>query len=125
MLKEYHYPGKADNNLRRRYFSDENFDLYVWLDSHDNIVGFQLCYDLGRNERCLSWAAPSSYFHHLVDDGENRPGRPKSTPVLLPDGAFDADPISKQFKVESQTIEGRIAEFVYCKLTEFRKNSIL
>lgn len=87
-------------------------DLTVWLDKQDAVAGFELCYDKGRNERSLRWKREEDFVHERVDDGEGRPGRYKATPVLVPDGQFDAKKISRQFEENSRDIDRFIASFV-------------
>jgi len=118
---------KEENNLRqingdpeRRWFSDQFFDLIVWFDENDKIIGFQLCYDKQKDERSLTWKEESGYAHHRIDDGEKRPGRFKSSPILVTDGIFDSETISNIFKEESQHIDQNISTFVYKKLLEQR-----
>lgn len=75
MLTEYNSPGEMEGDLKKRWFGDSYFDLFVWLDESDSIVSFQLCYDKPRDEHALTWKKPSNYYHQRVDDGENRPDR--------------------------------------------------
>jgi hypothetical protein len=96
-------------------------DLTVWLDDRDEITGFELCYDKGKNERAVRWARDAGFIHERVDDGEGRPGRYKATPVLLPDGLFEAKKISRSFHGNSRDIDQRIAEFVERKLHTFHR----
>jgi hypothetical protein len=119
MLREIDKPDSIEGNLTRKWFTDEFFDLFVWLDNKGEIASFQLCYDKGHDERALTWKRTSSYYHQRVDDGENRPGKSKSTPVLLPDGTFDFRKISTKFKTEGAILNPAISRFVYDKLQAF------
>jgi hypothetical protein len=121
MLSEYGFPGEPDGELIKRWFTDEFFDLYVWFDKQGEISSFQLCYDKPRDEHAFTWKRPSTYYHQRVDDGENRPGKNKSTPVLLPDGAINTRFIAEQFFLESKSIDRAIAEFVHTKVLAFNK----
>jgi len=121
MLTEYGFPGEQDGHLKKRWFSDSFFDLYVWLDRDDEIASFQLCYNKPHDEHALTWKRPASYYHQRVDDGENRPGKSKSTPVLLPDGAIDNRSLAERFALESKDLDARIAKFVREKILGFRK----
>jgi hypothetical protein len=105
-------PGEA----KRRWFTDEFFDLIVWYGRDDTISGFQLCYDKEVDERAFTWRATSS-THHRVDDGESKPTR-KATPVLLPDGTFDHRTVADRFLIESKNLDSEIAGFVYEKIIE-------
>ena len=69
MLQEEVRETEEDQEPRRRWFSDEYFDLVVWQSAGDGIVGFQFCYDKARTERAVTWrqeprlrALPSGYW---------------------------------------------------------------
>ena len=105
-------PGEA----RRRWFSSVNFDLIVWLNERNGIDGFQLCYDKTGEERALTWRHGTGFSHAAVDSGEDRTGKYKSSPILVPDGRFDGGTIAARFKEESTAIDPGIAGFVFDKL---------
>ena len=107
---------QIENEHRRRWFSDAFFDLIVWVDDAGEIVGFQLCYDKEGHQRALTWKSPSHYIHTGVDDGEDRPGRYKGTPILVVDGAFDRAAIGERFRQAAASIDPAIAELVHAKL---------
>ena len=119
MLQQIDMPEREEGNLLRKWFTDEFFDLIVWFDDQALVVGFQLCYDKGHDEHALTWKQPSSYYHQRVDDGENRPGKHKSTPILVPDGTFDLRRLADQFKTQSKKIDPAISAFVYEKVLAF------
>ncbi len=119
MLAEWNKPGIPDGRFTKRWFGDQYFDLFVWLDTRGSIVSFQLCYEKPLEERALTWRSPSTYYHQRVDDGEGRPGRSKSTPILLPDGKVNIRPLADRFMEECEEIEGSIAWFVYQKILDY------
>lgn len=119
MLKEVLDARQVAGDARRRVFFSEKLDLTVWLDDRDGIVGFELCYDKEKNERAVRWSREKGFLHQKVDDGENRPGRYKATPILVPDGAFPVKKISRLFQDNSRDIDRTIANFVYRKLLEY------
>ena len=54
------------------------------------MIGFQFAYDKPRAEKAITWLQDVAGLQHtVVDDGEHRPGKPKATPVLVTDAAFD------------------------------------
>jgi hypothetical protein len=81
----------------RRWFSDDYFDLIVWLKPEGSIYSFQLCYDKKGNEKSLRWYESGAYSHCRIDDGEGRSLRHKSAPIDVKDGLFDADVIGERF----------------------------
>jgi len=119
MLKEYTHVRQIEGEAKRRWFTDRYFDLIVWFDTKENIVGFQLCYDISQEHRALTWRQETGYSHHRVDDGENRPGKMKASPILVSDGKFEYAMIGERFRKESQKIEKRISTFVYDRIMEY------
>ena len=117
MLYEISEVRQIEGEGLRRWFSDEFFDLIIWLDDKNIIQGFQLCYDKTGYERSLTWRT-SSYEHNKIDDGEN-PGDRKSSPILVADGEFDKRRIAYKFWNESKNIDKKIVAFVYKKIIEY------
>jgi hypothetical protein len=85
MLREISDVRQIPGDPRRRWFSDDAFDLIVWESRAGGIAGFQLCYDNGGDQRALTWAPEAGLRHCAVDTGESRPGKPKSVPILVCD----------------------------------------
>lgn len=121
MLAEWNKPGIREGKLTKRWFGDSFFDLFVWSDETGAIVSFQLCYGKPRDEHALTWMFPSIYYHQRVDDGENNPGKSKSTPVLLPDGMVDVHSIIRRFQDESKEIDPSVSKFINQKILDFNK----
>jgi hypothetical protein len=121
MLEEWNEPGIREGKITKRWFGDSYFDLFVWIDETNTIVSFQLCYGKPLDEHALTWISPSIYYHQSVDDGENRPGKSKSTPVLLPDGMVDLPSILRRFADESKEIDPVVSEFIRQKILAFSK----
>lgn len=119
MLKEYRRVKQIKGEAKRRWFSNEFFDLIVWFDDKRNIVGFQLCYDVLKASRALTWRQGAGYAHNRIDEGEDRPGKMKASPILVADGIFESVTIAETFKKESQLIEKDISTFVYNKIMEY------
>lgn len=122
MLREYDHVRQVDGEGKRRWFSDEFFDLIVWSDDAGALMGFQLCYDAEHDQRALTWRKAFGYTHHRIDDGEHRPGKVKATPVLVADGIFDQGTIATKFASASTAISPQIARFVLNKLLEYPKD---
>ncbi|MDH4161475.1 MAG: hypothetical protein OEW15_02135 [Nitrospirota bacterium] len=119
MLQEVSPVRQIANENPRRWFSSSDMDLTVWVDREGKISGFELCYDKGKDERAVRWFENEGFIHERIDDGENRPGRFKGTPILVPDGMFASQVIAERFHKESENIEQKIASFVYGKLLEY------
>lgn len=107
--------GRAD----RRWFSSPQFDLILWLDRQRRLKGFELCYDKQDRERSLSWTPRRGFQHMAVDSGENRPGKHKSSPILVPDGVFDAERVRQDFLTASVSLPPEIAAYVRMALQQY------
>lgn len=119
MINEVLHIKQVKGEPKRRLFSDKFFDLYVWSNESCQIVGFQLCYDKERNCRALTWWQNTGYSHNRVDDGENRPGKYKATPVLVPDGTFDKKTIFRSFLKACSGMEQIVLQFVLKKISGY------
>jgi hypothetical protein len=121
MLQEMTKVRQIPGEQRRRWFSSPAFDLIVWFDAADAIVGFQLCYDRLNDEKVLNWKTPDEYSHMAVDDGEGRAGRHKASPILVPGAAFKPGPLSEEFRREAAGIPFEIAGLVLKKISDYSR----
>lgn len=122
LLREIPNPRQIAGELPRRWFSNEDMDLIVWVDDDGSIAAFQLAYDQLRLEHAVTWKRKSGFSHDLVDDGEGRPGKYKAAPLLIPDGEFAAPEVAARFKTGAADIDGAVSRFVYAKLLECPKD---
>lgn len=111
-MKENIHVRQIPGDRRRRWFSSADFDLIVWLNDDGTFAGFELCYDKTRTESSLVWRPETGFANMTVDDGENRPGRYKASPVLVPGGHFDAHRIYSAFAKESHSLPKDVATYV-------------
>jgi hypothetical protein len=119
MLKEFTDVQQEKSGFRR-LFSDDYFDLYMWYDKKGGMItGFQLVYDREHNPHALTWIKSKGYWHNRIDDGEDIPGGPKKSPVLVPDGTLQRESLIKKFKAASQGIEPIIAQLVLERLEKY------
>jgi len=119
MLKEIPKPSQPVEGPRRRVFRSVDLDLVVWVDDEGGYTGFELSYRHGPRERSLRWKSDAGYSHHAVDDGEDRGGRHKGTPLMVPDGVFRRWSVARQFQVASRDIDPGIAGFVMRKMLAY------
>ncbi|MBF0103094.1 MAG: hypothetical protein HQK77_19520 [Desulfobacterales bacterium] len=97
----------------KRCFMDTQFDLTVWLSKDQNqIACFQLCYQEGIKKKSLNWKQGSGLIHHLIDDGEDRPGRHKMSSVFFKPERFTQISVLKKFLHASLSIAPDISHFV-------------
>lgn len=121
MLQEFTEVSQSKDSFRRLFY-DNFFDLFVWYKrKRGEIIGFQLCYDKENGERSLIWKANLGYIHGNIDNGENRPGRSKQSPVLVQDGILDNITLAKKFKQNSNHLEKEIFDLVYTQIVGYTK----
>jgi hypothetical protein len=118
MLREVRHVMQFPGEPRRRWFSDEDFDLIVWVDPEDQIIGFQLCYDKEIDQKALTWHNQDGYQHSRVDDGDN-PGKMKASPVLEADRHFDHEGIGRRFRENKGDVPEKIVDCVYEKIMNY------
>ena len=104
MLLEIANVAQHDAALRRRWFRDDYFDIFIWQDARDAVVAFQICYDLPNQERVLSWRAAGGYTHDRVDGGESSPEKNR-TPIMIPDGVLPLIAVLTEFDQRAAGLE--------------------
>lgn len=121
MLSEIKHINQHTGEPFRRWFWSRRLDLTVWYSDSGDIVGFQLSYRIGTDEKALTWRSGRGYSHNSVDSGEDAPARPKKTPLLVADGVFDRDTIVDMFIAESAELDVACADFIIEKLKSYRE----
>lgn len=111
-MNEYINVRQIPGDPERRWFYSDDFDLIVWFSDDRGIAGFELCYDKNCNMRSIEWSKTKGFRHMAVDDGEQRPGRHKASPILVPDGPFDAMRVYTAFLEASKLLPKEIANYV-------------
>ena len=122
MLQEIDPVKQNKGEFLRKWFEDDLFDLIVWYDEDQAIIGFQLCYDKSGNEHALTCLMGKGYSHHRIDTGEKSVWEQKA-PILRPDGAFPHQRVLESFLERSNAIDSRIAEYVTKKIKEYVSSS--
>lgn len=118
MLREITAVRQDTPELRRRWFEDDYFDLFVWLTPGGEITAFQLAYDKTRQERVLAWDGTGGYLHRSVDSGEDE-GFQSMTPLLTTAAHFSGAEVIAQFDARSHTLDEPIRRFVRCRLKRY------
>lgn len=110
---------QTEKNQHRLWFSDQSHDLFIWAGSDDCPHAFQFCYNKLQNEHALHWHQLHGYSHFRIDSGESYEDKYKMSPILLADGDVEPVNIAAEFKIISQKVEPKLADFVYQKLLEY------
>ena len=120
MLSEIRHVKQERGEARRRWFTDDYWDLYVWIRSDRAFSGFQLCYGKPDAEHALTWMEGESPSHTSVSEAS--PGRsgPMSmeASLLVADGIMDVRTVAQKFWRESKHIDPDVRRYVILKLKE-------
>jgi hypothetical protein len=101
MLREIE--GVADEpRTRRRWFHDDDFDLFLWETGEGEVTLFQLCYGAGASERALVWHRDGGFFH----DG------------AVP-GPAVADPVIARFEAAAHSLPRKVRRVVSQRVREY------
>ena len=112
-------PSKLARERNRRWFANEEFDLFVWFDDLGAVRKFELCYDRADVERALTWSPTRGYRHWRVDTGEATGLNYDMTPILVPDDTeFPKDRVTAAFAEAANALEPTIRSFVVQRLQE-------
>jgi len=116
-LREILIVEQKDPSLRRRWFQSDYFDLFTWQDAAGAVTKFQLCYDVGRDERALAWSRSEGTYHDGIDTGDADGGHGQ-TPIFVSDGKFESGTVVPRFRLESATLPAELRDFVLAKMRE-------
>ncbi len=122
MLREIPAGRRDLAGLTRRWYTDADFDLYVFTDAAGGLVELQLCYDKCGTERMLAWHRDRGYAHGRIDDGQDRPGRAR-TPIIAAAGRCDSGRLAREFVRASLALDDALFDAVYRKLLGFRPDA--
>lgn len=70
LLREVLAVRQVPGDGRRRWFTSDTADLFVWHDADGIPAGFQFCYDKPTAEQALTWHKESGFTHQRVDPGD-------------------------------------------------------
>lgn len=116
MLKEITDLTQTSDDLHRRWFADENLNLYIWQDASHAITQFQISYQLNDDDLVLTWNDNTGLSSHQVDSGSDDPARAKASPVLVKSSKANIDYVRKLFEESGQKLEHDLYEFIFRKL---------
>ena len=114
MLKEFKKVSQeAEGRNRRRWFSGKSIELLVWLGIEENeLIGFQLCYDLQSTPHAFTWQKENNLLiHEKIDEGDNLP-RKNLAPIMVSDGVPPIIRVKEEFERESLDVDAEIRDLV-------------
>lgn len=107
-----------NNDLDKRWMTDDYFDLVVWYDGVGDVYGLELGYDKLGLERVLRWRRGQGYLHAQVDGGGGAFSH--MSPVL---GAswieFPLEEVHREFMGRTVELDPGIRQFVADHLVEY------
>ena len=109
---------KQPHDKQRLWFSDQNHDLFIWLNENAQPVAFQFSYDKNINENSINMSLENGFSHDRVDNGESGDVSYKMTPIMIPYGEFDCHKIASKFKSISKQLDPAVTDFIYHTLLE-------
>jgi hypothetical protein len=104
--------------LRRRWFRDDYFDLYLWEAPGGRIDAFQLCYDRAGRERILRWTQKAGYRHEGVDRPETKPGR-AMTAILVGESTMPVAAVTKKLLGAATGLPAAVRNFLFARLKDY------
>jgi hypothetical protein len=109
-------------SMRRRWFHDDYFDLFVWQTDKGEVALFQLCYGKETDERALVWHREAGLFHDGRDPAEE--ARKRKGKAGEAEAVPAAEPITDRFEAAAsslpkairRTVSGRIRDYLNGKV---------
>jgi hypothetical protein len=119
MLREIRSVVQRSLTRRKRWFHDDDFDLYLWQSPEGEVLELQLCYERGTSrERALTWKRGIGYADYRVDSGEAYAAGGKRAAILIGGGRFGGWRIREQLVGAAENLDPQIAAFVLDKVAE-------
>ncbi|RMI04708.1 MAG: hypothetical protein D6681_09190 [Calditrichaeota bacterium] len=98
--------------LRFRWFSGEDCELFIWEDRHSGkIERFQFYFDKDFDEKVIEWRSSTGLWCARVDDGEGSRFY-KAAPVILSSDDVDLQEGLRMFTRRSEELHPSIRQFV-------------
>ncbi len=117
MLKEITNLSDTSDNLKRRWFTDNKLDLYVWLDQAGTITEFQLSYNKPENERIVKWTRKDGLSHYHVENGNPSPYKADASVILSGETKLDIVEVRKLFERSARKLNHDLYGFIVTTLT--------
>ncbi|HNV69806.1 MAG TPA: hypothetical protein PKO06_08925 [Candidatus Ozemobacteraceae bacterium] len=106
----------VEGGLTRRSFSNDYFDLFIWLDDQGQLREFQLCYEKMGNEHVITWSHEGTLSHRKVDGGKQQR---KMSSIFVPDGAFPRTLVCQRFAQNSSQLDPHLVAQIIEKLESY------
>jgi hypothetical protein len=121
MMREILGVTQDGSEVKRRWFHDDYFDLFVWQTEKGEIVSFQLCYGVDSSEQALVWRKDRGWFRDGKTTVDPVPRKILGT-VLPPAGLTGTDstkPVASRFELAARSLPEAIRSAVAARLREY------
>ena len=119
MLREIGPVRQDSERMRRRWFQNEDLDLFVWQNAEGRPTAMQLCYDRSRHEHAVTWDERTGFAQHAVDAGDLTPMK-DMTPLLRTGGTVPFFDIYTRSLAAAPALEPALRDFVRGRLDAYR-----
>ncbi len=117
MLREFDKARQEKSGYRRLFF-DEGIALYVWYSGRrGEILGFQLTYTDGVEQKAFTWRRDGGFSHDGVDGWDS--SRFNRSPLLVPDGVFARDSMVAYLEDGSAELDPDLRDLVISKVRDY------
>lgn len=107
----------------RRWFVNDFFDIIFWYDKQGGeLIGFQLCFTMGRGECAFTWE-PGSTGSHFVSNSVIDPGvQFQATDVLRSRACVISDEIVSRLIEEAGELDKELLDLILEKLEAYNSS---
>lgn len=107
MLREIEGVHQDEPALRRRWFHDDDFDLFLWQREDGTVTAFELCYGASGSECALVWREGDGFYH----DG--------TPPQTAAGDASGADAMRERFNAAAAQLPVSLRDALDQRLAEY------
>lgn len=115
MLEEITNLNQTSDDLKRRWFSGDGLDLYVWQETDGSVAEFQFSYNKP-DERVVKWTRATGLTRHAVISDNTSPYHMDASTVLGTATDWPLDEARQLFIHHAQALEHALYAFILDKL---------
>jgi hypothetical protein len=125
MMREILGVTQDGSEVKRRWFHDDYFDLFVWQTETGEIVSFQLCYGVDSSEQALVWRKDRGWFQDGKTTVDPVPRKIPGTvdPPARSGDTEATDPIASRFELAAKSLPETIRSAVAERLREYAEKA--
>ncbi|MBN2509194.1 MAG: hypothetical protein JXB03_02915 [Spirochaetales bacterium] len=98
------------------WYTDDYWDLFLWIDAKKQVSAFQLCFGKPDNEHIIMWNRKGNTIKTArVESGEDDPSQNRS-PLLYEAGNVNIHQTVLRFEKDSKKMDPALAKLVISRL---------